>query len=60
MRRPLAGMLVNPESMPAWIRWTHWLSPFYYAYCSLMINEMSGIKIDFEVGWGALGVRGGG
>lgn len=43
-------MLVNPQSMPAWICWTHWLSPFYYAYCSLMINEMSGIKIDFEVG----------
>ncbi|KAL4431621.1 hypothetical protein ABPG77_001463 [Micractinium sp. CCAP 211/92] len=45
----VSGMLVNPQSMPAWIRWTHWLSPFYYAYCSLMINEMSGIKIDFEL-----------
>ncbi|KAL4458955.1 hypothetical protein ABPG75_013820 [Micractinium tetrahymenae] len=45
----VSGMLVNPESMPAWIRWTHWLSPFFYAYSSLMINEMSGIKINFEL-----------
>lgn len=42
-------MLVNPESMPAWIAWTHWCSPFFYSYSSLMINEMSAIKIDFAV-----------
>lgn len=47
-----AGMLVNPESMPAWIRWTHWASPFFYSYSSLMINEMSAIKIDFAVSAG--------
>jgi hypothetical protein len=51
-------MLVNPESMPGWIRWTHWISPFFYAYSSLMINEMSGIKINFEVGAAAWAARG--
>ncbi|EFN53179.1 hypothetical protein CHLNCDRAFT_136987 [Chlorella variabilis] len=45
----VSGMLVNPESMPAWIGWTHWLSIFFYAYSALMINEMTGIKIDFAL-----------
>jgi hypothetical protein len=46
-------MLVNPESMPDWIRWTHYLSIFFYAYSALMINEMTGIKIDFAVRHGS-------
>ena len=31
-------MLVNPESMKAWIRWTHWLSIFFYSYSSMMVS----------------------
>jgi hypothetical protein len=50
-----AGMLVNPESMPDWISWSHWLSIFFYAYSALMINELTGIKIDFAVGGGGGG-----
>jgi hypothetical protein len=48
-------MLVNPESMPDWISWSHWLSIFFYAYSALMINELTGIKIDFAVGGGGGG-----
>lgn len=33
-----AGMLVNPESMEGWIRWTHYLSIFFYSYSAMMVG----------------------
>ena len=42
----VSGMLVNPDTMPDWIGWMHYVSIFFWAYSALMINEMSGIKVS--------------
>lgn len=43
-RLPLcAGMLVNPESMEPWIRWTHYISIFFYSYSAMMVSLLFGV-----------------
>eukprot|EP00887_Chlorella_sp_A99_P006677 scaffold3.g6677.t1 len=37
------------RGIPAWIRWLHYLSLFYYAFTSLMINELAGLTLNFSV-----------
>ena len=39
-----------PCSIPAWIRWLHYLSLFYWGYSSLMINEVGGADAGGRVG----------
>jgi hypothetical protein len=48
------------SSIPDWIQWLHYLSLFYYAYSSLMINEVSDLLLDFVVraSRAAIGARG--
>ena len=45
----LPGVLVNPESIPSWIGWLHWLSLYYYSYAALITNEMATLTLDFVV-----------
>jgi len=33
-------MLVNPESMPVWIRWSHYVSIFFWSYSAMMVSLM--------------------
>ena len=45
----VGGFFVNVASIPGWIRWLHYLSPFYYAYSALISNEMSSLLLNFIV-----------
>jgi hypothetical protein len=37
----VGGYLVNPSSIPAWIRWARYLSPLSFAFEVLAANEMA-------------------
>ncbi len=45
----VGGFFVNVASIPAWIRWLHYVSLFYYAYASLITNEVATLSMDFVV-----------
>ena len=45
----VGGFFVNTSSMPDWISWLHFVSPFFYAYAALTTNELSSILLNFEV-----------
>lgn len=52
-----AGFLVNIDSIPAFLRWIHYLSIFFYAFEAMITNEMTGRTFSFNVsgvGRGAL------
>lgn len=38
----LGGFLVNPDSIPAWLRWARYATPFTFANEALLTNEASG------------------
>jgi ABC-type multidrug transport system permease subunit len=38
----IGGYLVNPTSMPVWLRWVRWLCPMSYAFEAMASNEMTG------------------
>ncbi|KAL4857919.1 ATP-binding cassette sub-family G member 2 [Chlorella vulgaris] len=42
------GFLVNVNSIPAWCRWIHYLSIFYYAFEAMITNELSGLVFTFQ------------
>ncbi|KAL4457602.1 hypothetical protein ABPG75_012467 [Micractinium tetrahymenae] len=42
------GFLVNVNSIPAWIRWVHYLSIFYYAFEAMITGELSGMVFTFQ------------
>lgn len=54
------GFLVNVNSIPAVIRWVHYLSVFYYAFEAMVTNEISGRSFRFQAaGFGEVnGVKG--
>jgi len=37
-----AGLYLNVETIPVFLRWLQWVSPMRYAYSSLMTNQFSG------------------
>lgn len=45
----VGGFFVNVASIPDWIEWLHYISPFYYAYTVLITNEMSSLLLNFVV-----------
>jgi hypothetical protein len=45
----MGGFFVNVASIPGWIEWLHYLSPFYYGYSTLITNEMATLLLDFVV-----------
>ena len=45
----VGGFFVNVASIPGWIRWLHYLSLFFYAYASLITNEVANLSMDFVV-----------
>jgi len=54
----LAGLAGHADALPLWIGWVTYLSPFRFAYNSLMVNEFDGLLIYFDplgvevrVGW---------
>jgi ABC-type multidrug transport system permease subunit len=44
-----SGFFVNIEAMADWISWLHYLSPFFYSYSILVINEISNLLFTFQV-----------
>jgi hypothetical protein len=38
----IGGYLVNPTSMPVWLRWVRWLCPMSYAFEAMASNELTG------------------
>jgi ABC-2 type transporter len=44
-----AGFLVDIQSVAAWLRWLHYLSIFFYAFESLLVNELSGLFFSVSV-----------
>lgn len=58
----VGGFFVNVASIPAWIRWLHYLSVFFYAYAALITNEVATLSLNFAVrwlwSWGGGGVNG--
>jgi len=45
----VGGFFVNAASMPVWISWLRFVSPFFYAYAALTVNEFSSLLLNFEV-----------
>ncbi|KAJ2768068.1 hypothetical protein IWQ56_003086 [Coemansia nantahalensis] len=40
------GLLANPQSTTAVLRWIRWINPVYFGYAALLKNELQGM--DFE------------
>ncbi len=45
----VGGFFGNVASIPPWINWLHYLSLFFYAYSSLLTNEVAGLLLNFVV-----------
>lgn len=45
----MGGFFENISAIPGWIAWLHYLSPFFYGYSILAINEISNLLFDFGV-----------
>lgn len=45
----VGGFFVNVGAIPAWIGWLRYISPFFYGYSVLVINELSTLLFDFTV-----------
>jgi hypothetical protein len=45
----VGGYLVNPGSIPVWLRWLRWLSPLSFAFQAMYGNEFRGQYYDFGV-----------
>jgi ABC-type multidrug transport system ATPase subunit len=43
-----AGFLVNVNSIPAALRWIHYLSPFYFAFEAMTTSELNGQSFTFK------------
>lgn len=43
----MGGFFENVSAIPGWIAWLHYLSPFFYGYSVLAINEISNLLFDF-------------
>ncbi|KAJ3213671.1 hypothetical protein HDU67_002592 [Dinochytrium kinnereticum] len=44
-----AGLLINQESIPSFIRWIQYGSFFRFSYEALIVNDITGIKIEDNV-----------
>ncbi len=42
------GFFINLASLPPWIQWFPYISPFYYAFLALLNNEFQGLKLICE------------
>jgi hypothetical protein len=45
----VGGFFANVDSIPAWIRWLHYLSPFFYGYSALVTNEVASLSLNFTL-----------
>merc|ERR1719329_1851266 len=41
----MAGFVINPDSIPAFVRWMQWLSPAKYAFAGVSQNEFAGLSL---------------
>jgi hypothetical protein len=55
----VGGYLVNPTSIPAWLRWLRYLSPLSFAFEALFGNEFRGQYYNFGVEGYEVSRRGG-
>jgi len=44
----LGGFFLNPSNTPAWLIWLQYLSPFYWAFQGLLLNEFDGQRITCD------------
>ena len=44
-----AGYFKDLDGITPALRWLRWLSAFYYAFESLVVNEISGLAFEFSV-----------
>ena len=51
----VGGYLVNPSSIPAWLRWLRYASPLSYAFEVMAANEMGDQAYDLQLAHLALG-----
>lgn len=52
----MMGHLVHLPSIPVFVRWMHYCSPFSYAFYVLAVNEMEDLKLNFEIaGYASVG-----
>jgi ABC-type multidrug transport system ATPase subunit/ABC-type multidrug transport system permease subunit len=42
------GLMMQPSTIPVGLSWFRFLSPFYFAYESLMVNELDGLGCVFD------------
>jgi hypothetical protein len=45
----VGGYLVNPASIPIWLRWLRYLSPMSFAFEAMFANEFRGQYYNFGV-----------
>merc|ERR1712224_925579 len=43
------GFLANIDTIPVWLGWLRFLSIFYYAYEILIVNEIDGLNVNFDL-----------
>jgi len=44
----LGGFFLNPSNTPSWLIWLQYLSPFYWAFQGLVLNEFDGQNITCD------------
>ncbi|KAJ2465302.1 hypothetical protein GGI03_002739 [Coemansia sp. RSA 2337] len=44
------GLLANPKTIPAALKWVHWINPVYYAYAAFVLNEFSDLQFTCTPG----------
>lgn len=42
------GLMIQSKSIPSWLGWFKFTSPFYYGYEALMVNELEGQQCVFN------------
>lgn len=45
----VGGFLVNPASIPVWVRWLRYASPLSYGFEGLFSNEIRGLAFNIAV-----------
>jgi len=40
-----SGFVINPESIPIYLKWVEWISPPKYAFAGLAMNEFRGLEL---------------
>merc|ERR1711979_117825 len=40
-----SGFVLNPDSIPVYLKWVEWISPSKYAFAALAQNEFEGLTL---------------